>query len=90
MLGWRHCVIALRQKGQRMYMDLTADDRAIIRGAICQNGADVVQGAAPWFEGTLHFWDWKGSEPPRWDGLGSRWKLYHVPSGEEIPDVLRW
>ena len=69
---------------------LAAADRPIVRGAICQNGADVIQGSAPWFEGTLHFWDWRGGEPPRWDGLGSRWKLYYVPAGEDPPDALRW
>ena len=90
VLGWQPCVASLRQRGSRMYLDLAAGDRPIVRGAICQNGADVIQGAEPWFGGTLHFWDWEGDEPPRWDGLGSRWKLYYVPPGETLPEVLRW
>jgi hypothetical protein len=90
VLGWRYCLITLRQKGARMYLDLIADDRPIVRGAICQHGADVVQGAEPHFEGSIHFWDFDGFEPPRWGGLGSRWAMVWLPPGESVPERLRW
>jgi hypothetical protein len=65
-------------------------DLDICKGAICQYGADVLQSSNPYFNGTLHFYDFNGTSAPHWTGLDSRWVLLYVPENESLPEYFRF
>jgi len=90
VLDGQYCGLTLRQKGPRIYLDLSADERPVCAGAVCVSGANVLQSPSPHFSGTLHFYDLGGQAAPRWPELGSRYLLLYLSADEEIPDVLRF
>lgn len=85
MLGGQPCAVALYQRDDRLYMDLSVGDEPVCAGCVCLNLVDAVQTRTKKFKGKLFFYDALGDTPPRWDGLGSRYSLYYAEDGEEIP-----
>lgn len=77
--------ISLYTRNEWLYLDLLASGTPICYGALCLDGVDIIQSPNPDFPGTLHFADYLGRTPPRWDGLGERYQLFFVPIGEELP-----
>jgi hypothetical protein len=69
-------------------LDLTVKNIPICRGAICQNGVDILQSKNANFKGTLHFYDFNGKEPPHYSGLGTRWVLLYVLETEKLPEYF--
>jgi len=90
VLDGQYCTITIRQKGQRLYLDLSVADARVCVGAICIHGADVIQSPSPHFSGSLHFLDLTGQAPPQWAELGSRFVLIYLSAGEEVPEALRF
>lgn len=90
VLADQYCTITLREKGNRIYLDLDTTDYSICRGAICVNGADVLQSLHPQFYGTLHFFDTIGDSAPRYELLDTRYVLLYVEDGEQLPEALRY
>lgn len=89
-LGEQDCTIALCQRGAAMYLDLGAGGVTVCRGAICQPGIGIVQRATAAFEGQVYLLDVRSrpneQQPPQWQGLGARWKLYWL-TPEEVDEV---
>lgn len=86
VLGDQDCTIALYQRGARMYLDLAVSGQTVRRGAICQAGEGILQGATDAFAGQLHVVD-ERSQPdrqaaPQWEGLGTRWRLLWLTPAE--------
>jgi hypothetical protein len=84
-LDEQDCTINVYQRGARVYLDLALDGVPLRQGAICLPGVPVVD--APWpFVGGLYMVDTgttpKGQQPPQWEGLGTRWKLYYLDAAE--------
>lgn len=81
VLDDQNCTIALYQRGKRMYLDLYVDDAAVCRGAVCLPGVGVPRTSNK-FSGRLFMIDALSApdrqEPPQWEGLGSRWRLYYL------------
>ena len=76
--------IALYQRYNRLYADVTLDETPIATGCICLNNTPIIQHATS-FSGVLMFIDTLGNEPPQWDGLGGdspRWVLYYLTATE--------
>lgn len=94
VLDDQYCTISLKWRQMRLYMDLSVADTTIVKSAICQNRADVLQSSSPSFSGTLHFLDLEGDKPPEWGGLyngkAGRWVLLFLRADEEIPEKLRY
>ena len=91
ILDGQECTIALFWRWGRLYMDLTVGAVAVCRGAICQNGASIMQFPSTAFVGSLHFWDILGKQAaPQFDGLGGRFCLIFLSEGEEAPESLRY
>lgn len=88
VLDGQYCVLRLRQKGKRMFLDLDLADAPIFCGAICVHGARINQSLSHLFRGTLHFYDMLGKDAPHFEGANSRYFLLYVPDGEEIPAEL--
>lgn len=85
------CVVAVYQRGTRLYLDVAVSGATVRQGAICQAGERILQGATDAFAGQLYFID-ERSQPnrqaaPQWEGLGTRWRLYWL-SPEEV-EALR-
>lgn len=85
-LGEQDCTVILYQRGARLYLDLAVGGAIVRRGAICQAGEGILQGAADSFAGQLYFID-ERSQPnrqaaPQWQGLGTRWRLLWLAPDE--------
>lgn len=94
VLSGQYCTISVYWRQERLYLDLSVGTAAICRGAICQNGADVLQSKSQDFTGTLHFFDLEGRRPPQWkhlhNGASGRWILIYVEEGEDLPLELKY
>lgn len=90
ILDDQDCTIAVYQRGQATYLDLSVSGQAVCRGAICQPGMGIIQKANADFRGQLYFID-ERSRPeeqhaPEWQGVGTRWKLYWL-SNDEVDEL---
>lgn len=76
------CTIALYQRGERIYLDLSVDSAPVRQGAVCMPGMGIIQGAESGFVGQLYIIDERSipnrQRPPQWEGLGTRWRLYYL------------
>lgn len=90
VLDGQNCTLALYTRGGRMYADLDVGSVAVFRGAICRDGADIVQSPSLHFSGSLHFVDTLGWTDPQYEGLGNRYILLYLQDGEEMPAALRF
>jgi hypothetical protein len=90
VLGGHNCSLKLYQRGDHLYLDLWTADGDVCRGAICRNGADVLQSPSPLFKGSLHFYDFRGVSDPAFEGLGNRYALLFIPEGETVPEYFRF
>lgn len=90
VLDDQYCTISIYWKQEYLYLDLWVNDILIRQGAICQNLADVLQGSATGFSGSLHFYDLEGDRRPSYDALDSRYIFIYVPESEEIPALLEF
>lgn len=82
ILNDQNVTIALRQKDDRMFMDLDVGVTRIFTGAICMDRTDVKPFKIMNFNGGLYFVDTQLEEPPQWEGLGSRWGLLYIRDDE--------
>lgn len=82
----QNCVITLRQRGGRVYLDLEADGVVVCRGAVCLPAVPLIQ-CSHTFRGNFYFTDEQSKpsqqQPMQWRGLGSRYRLIYVLEDEE-------
>ena len=84
VLGEYDCTIHLYQRGDYMYIDLTADGEEVRTGAICLPDVSLMNYPSPNFSGTLFFVDMKGKgAAPSYEELGERFILVYDPDGED-------
>jgi hypothetical protein len=74
-LGEQSCRIAVRQRRTGVFVDLYEQDRPVALGVKALDRTDMVRSPAVSFDGRLFFVDTQGTEPPSYDGLGTRWLL---------------
>lgn len=89
ILNEQECTITLRQKGERLYLDLTVGDTAVCRGAVCLNLVPIVQVAQNTFSGNLVFVDIEGDSAPTYDGLNTRYFLVYYTDDEDPTNVTK-
>lgn len=90
ILDGQECTIKIYWRFGRLFCDLWVGETQITGGAVCMNGASIVQVTNSNFSGSLHFFDLLGDLPPQWNGLGARWVLTYLAEGEEVPAALRY
>ena len=82
-LGGQPCRIALYQKGDYFYMDLTVNNVTVVQGRMVLNSVWIVRYAYLGLVGDLFMYDTMGtSDSPTYDGLGARYKLYYATPDE--------
>lgn len=82
--------IALYQRYNRLYADVTLDETPIATGCICLNNAPIIQHTSD-FSGVLAFVDTLGDEPPQWGGIGGdspRWVLVYLTAAEAVENGI--
>ena len=89
ILDNQECIIHVYTRGERLYMDLEAEGVTVFSGSLCCNRVNCKFAGYLPFKGGLYFVDNLGEEPPRYDGLGSRWSLLFVSEDETPPEGLR-
>ena len=85
LLGGQTCTIAVYQKGNSMFMDLTANGISIQACKICQNQVRLVRAPYLGFIGDLVFFDTQGSNDPQYTGFGNsnpRYVLVYLSASE--------
>lgn len=87
VLGEYNCILHLYQRGEYMYLDLTADSVVIRQGAICLVDVDILNYKNNNFDGYLFFSDLMGLFGiPNYSELGNRYVLFFATK-EEIENV---
>lgn len=82
-LGGQSCRIALYQKGDAFFMDLSVNGVAIRQGGMVLNSVWIVRYAYLGFIGDLAMFDTQGTnDSPTYDGLGGRYQLYYLAPDE--------
>lgn len=89
-LDGQNCIIKVYYRYGLTFLDLTADKVPVVTGAICRNGASIVQHDNLSFRGSLHFLDLLGQNKPFYKDFGNRYCLMYLAEGEPVPDGLRW
>lgn len=83
VLGEYNCIVHLYQRGDYLYMDLTADSVVIRQGAICLTDINLLNYANMNFSGILFFTDLAGLHGiPNYKELGSRYVLFFATEDE--------
>lgn len=83
VLGEYNCIVHLYQRGDYLYMDLTADSVVIRQGAICLTDINLLNYANMNFSGILFFTDLAGLHgTPNYKELGSRYVLFFATEDE--------
>ena len=74
----KHCVLELITRNGKMYANKIAiDDNVMARGIACLNRNNLLSFFNSGLGGKLYFFDTKGSKPPKYYGLNSRWLLIY-------------
>lgn len=82
VLGGQNCQIAIYQKPQGLFVDLSSNGVIISVGVIAQDCNTLNPIAYSGFQGTLLFNDTQGNSDPVYTGLGSRYQLLYLTAAE--------
>lgn len=81
-LAGQNCRIDIRTTTQGLFASVYVDDALVIGGVACRNMTKIVRERYRGFVGDLMFQDTQGAEDPIYPGLGSRWVLCYLESGD--------
>ncbi len=83
ILDNQNAQIAVRQRGDALYLDLSVDDAPIIVNKICRDRIRLLLASSyKGFRGDLVFVDTKGDTQPEYSGLGDRYVLLYLSQAE--------
>jgi len=79
ILGGQNCKIAIYQKTEGLFLDLSVSGSSIVSGVICEDRIKLVRYDYLGFAGDLAFVDMQGTLNPYYTGFGTRYKLVYIP-----------
>lgn len=82
VLAGQNCQIAIYQKPQGLFFDLTSNGVSICTGVIAQDANPLNPISYTGFQGNLVFTDTQGNSDPVYTGLGSRYQLVYLTAAE--------
>ncbi|MBU9656059.1 phage baseplate plug family protein [Burkholderia cenocepacia] len=82
LLAGQNCQISVYQKTTGLYLDLSVNNAPIKSGIICRDRVRLIRYAYLGFIGDLTFFDTQGVDDPQYSGLGTRWQLVYLESGD--------
>lgn len=85
ILNNQNCTINLYQRKESLYMDLFVGDKEIGRGMICLPTVSIPMFNTNFIGKIFVVDEWsepKFQEPPKWNGLGDRWKFYYLDKND--------
>lgn len=85
ILNNQNCTINLYQRKESLYMDLFVGDKEIGRGMICLPTVSIPMFNTNFIGKIFVVDEWsepKFQEPPKWNGLGDRWKFYYLDEND--------
>lgn len=77
VLAGQRCKIAVYQKEQGLFLDLTMGDQPIVTAIICRDRVRLARYAYLGFVGNLAFMDTQGTDDPVYTGFDGRFKLVY-------------
>ena len=81
-LEGQNCELRIYYRFGSTYLDLISNGTQVVTGAICRDGAYIINIAQSAFEGNLFFMDMLGNSDPDYHGFGERWRLFYRPVDE--------
>lgn len=88
-LDGQPCRIALYQKDDYFYMDVTVNNVTVVQGRMVLNGVWIVRYAYLGLAGDLFMADTMSTnDSPTYDGLGARYRLYYATAAEIAAGVI--
>lgn len=82
VLAGQNCKIKAYQKTTGFFLDISVSGTPLLSGALCQDRVRLVRQAYLNFVGDLSFIDTQGFDPPRYEGLGTRWILMYLEASD--------
>ena len=82
VLGDQSCQIAIYQKTQGIFVDVSVDGADISIAVLAHDVTPLVPTAYLGFVGSLIFTDTQGNSDPTYDGLGGRYQLVYLTATE--------
>jgi hypothetical protein len=82
VLAGQNCQIAIYQKTQGLFVDVSSNGADISTGVLAHDVVPLVPTAYLGFVGNLVFTDTQGTSDPTYDGLGSRYQLVYLTAAE--------
>lgn len=82
VLSSQNCQINIYQKTTGVYLDLFMDNAPIVTTKLCRDRVRLVRQEYLGFIGDLAVVDTQGKSDPSYEGLGSRFALVYLDSGD--------
>lgn len=82
VLGGQNCQIAISQKPQGVFVDVSVDDVNIVTAVLAHDAVPLICREYTGFIGNLLFIDTQGSDDPNYTGMGSRFTLNYLTAEE--------
>lgn len=82
VLSGQNCQIAVSQKAQGVFVDISADGVAVAASTIARDAVPLVSREYAGFLGNLLFVDTQGDNDPEYTGFGSRYSLVYLTAAE--------
>jgi hypothetical protein len=82
VLGGQIVRVAIREMTTGVYLSAWLDNVQIQSGILCVDRVRMMDANYDGFVGALMFMDSQGTSNPEASGIGTRWNLYYLESGE--------
>ena len=82
MLNGQNCQIAIYQKQQGLFVDITADGVLVSAATIARNAVPLASREYAGLSGNLLFIDTQGDSDPEFTELGTRYSLVYLTAAE--------
>jgi len=82
MLGGQVIRVAIREMTTGVYLTAWLDNVIIQSGILCADRVRMMDSNYDRFVGGFMFMDSRGAANPEASGIGTRWNLYYLESGE--------
>lgn len=82
MLGGQVIRVAIREMTTGVYLTAWLDNVIVQSGILCVDRARMMNSNYDRFVGGFMFMDSQGAANPETSGIGTRWNLYYLESGE--------
>ncbi len=90
LLGEQEISMRIYQRNTSLYIDIKKGLDIVCLGQKCIFGKSLITFTQDILRGTLHFIDIKGTNPPEFSQISTRYFLVYLEENESLPEMLKW